>query len=118
MSLAGVTFTISLAIIAATARIPNVGEKWFKSKDLDDCYYEAYIKLRYKNEGKRVFPCNYLLDRYAPMMKIIMKYFSYEGRFFRIYIYDIILLMNFTRVKMLNIPYYLFRSIEKLAYIV
>ena len=51
-------------------------------------------------------------------MKIIMKYFSCEGRFSRVYSYHIRLLMHFTRVKMLNIPYYPFRSVEKMAYIV
>lgn len=51
-------------------------------------------------------------------MKIIMKYFSCEGRFSRLYTYHIRLLMHFTRVKFLNIPYYLFRSIDKMASIV
>lgn len=52
------------------------------------------------------------------MMKIIMKYFSCEGRFSRLYSYHIRHLMHFTRVKLLNIHYYLFRSIDKMAYIV
>ena len=47
-----------------------------------------------------------------------MKYFSCEGRFSRLYTYHIQLLMHFTRVKMLNIPYYLFQSIDKMAFIV
>ena len=81
-----------------------MGEKWFKSKDLEDHYYEPFIKPRYKNDKKRVFPFSYLLDKYAPMMKIIMKYFSCEGRFSRLYTYHIRLLMQFTRVRLLNIP--------------
>ena len=50
------------------------------------------------------------------MMKIIMKNFSCEGRFSRVYCYHIRLLIHFTKVKMLNIPYYIFRSVEKMAY--
>ena len=73
VTLAGVTFTTSTTMIAAATGIPNVGEKWFKQKDLEDHYYEPYIKPMYKNEGKRVFPFSYFLDKYAPMMKIIMK---------------------------------------------
>jgi len=85
---------------------------------LDGHYYEPYIKSRYKNERKRTFPFRFLEDKYAPMMRVIMKYFTCEGRFSRLYTYHFRLLMHFTRVKMLNIAYFLFRNIEKMAYIV
>ena len=52
------------------------------------------------------------------MIKIIMKYFTCEGRFSRLYTYHVWLLIHFTRVKMLNIPYFLFRSIDKMSYLV
>ena len=97
--------------------IPEVGEKWFKQGEIEAHFYEPYIKPRYRSERKGYFPFSYLLERYAPMMKIIMKYFSCEGRFSRVYSYHIRLLMHFTRVKMLSIPYYIFMSVEKVAYI-
>ena len=102
--LAGVTFTMSNNAIAATTAIPNVGEKWFKQRNLDHSYYEPYLKPRYKDEKNTIFPFSHLLDRYVPMMKIIMKYFTCEGRFSRLYSYHIRLLMHFTRVRMLHIP--------------
>lgn len=117
VTLAGVTFTISTIVISAATGIPDVGEKWFKQSELEKHYYEPFIKPRYINEKKRYFPFSHLLDRYAPMMTIIMKYFSCEGRFSRLYSYHIWLLMHFTRVKILNIPYYLFQSIDKIEYI-
>jgi len=49
VTLAGVTFTVSPSIIADATRIPNVGEKWYKAQDLDEHYYEPYIKPRYTN---------------------------------------------------------------------
>jgi len=126
VTLAGVTFTISSSInvivsssfIVDATRTPNVVENWFNSQDLDEHYYEPYIKSRYRNEKKRTFPFKFLEDKYAPMMRIIMKYFTCEGRFSRLYTYHIRLLMHFTRVKMLRIPYFLFRNIEKITYIV
>lgn len=60
VTLAGVTFTISTAIISAATEIPNVGEKWFKKSDLEEQYFEPYLKLRYKNEKMRFFPFSYL----------------------------------------------------------
>lgn len=44
VTLAGVTFTVSPSIISDATRIPNVGEKWYKARDLDEHYYEPYIK--------------------------------------------------------------------------
>ena len=108
---------MSTDIIAATTRIPNFGERWFKQGNLNQYYYEPYLKPRYKNERKRIFPFSYLLDRYVPMMKIIMRYFTCEGRFSRLHSYHVQLLVHFTRVRMLNIPYYLYKSIEKMAFI-
>lgn len=72
-TLVSITFTISSAIISATTGIPDVGEKWFKQVDLDYCYYDPYHKPSHKNERRRIFPFSYLLDRFVPMMKIIMK---------------------------------------------
>lgn len=74
VTLAGVTFTISSSInvivsssfIVDATRTPNVVENWFNSQDLDEHYYEPYIKSRYRNEKKRTFPFKFLEDKYAP----------------------------------------------------
>ena len=89
VTLVGVTFIISTSIIADATGIPNVGEKWYKEKDLESHYFDPYIKPRYKNERKRFFPFYYFLDMYAPMMKIIIRYFYCEGRFSRLYTYHV-----------------------------
>ena len=47
-----------------------------------------------------------------------MKYFSCEGRFSRLYAYHIKLLMHFTRVWMMKIPYFIFRNIERMTTLV
>ena len=48
-------------------------------------------------------------------MKIIMKYFTCEGRFSWVYAYHVRLLMHFTRAQLLNLPFFLHRSIENMA---
>ena len=89
VTLVGVTFTRSTSIISAATGIPNVGKKWFKHIELEEHYYEPLMKTRFKNEKKRFFPFLYLLEIYASMMKIIMKSFSCESRFSRLYTYHI-----------------------------
>lgn len=44
-----------------------------------------------------------------------MKYFCCEERFSRLYAYHIRLLMHFTRVRMMNIPYFICRNIERMT---
>lgn len=64
---------------------------------------------------RRVFPFHYLNDYFAPLMKLIIQYFICEGRFSRLYAYHIRLLMHFTRVRVMNIPYFMFHNIEKMV---
>ena len=89
MTLVGVTFIVSPSIITNATRIQNVGEKWYKAQDLDENYYEPYIKPKYRNEGKRLFPFKFLEDKYGRIIKIIMKYFTCEGKFSTLYTYHI-----------------------------
>jgi len=63
---------------------------------------------------KGLFPFKFLENNHVPMMKIIMKYFTCGGQFSKFYTYHIRILMNFTRVRLLNISYYLFKSFEKM----
>lgn len=85
---------------------------------VDRDYYEPYIKVGFERHVSRVFPFRYLQNTYAPLMKLIIKYFSCEGRFSRLYIYHIRLLMHFTRVRMLNLHYFICLKIEKMTTLV
>lgn len=118
VTLAGVTFTLSLESISLATDIPNVGERWNKRQQIDGENYEPYIKAGYLRQLSRFFPFQYLKDSYAPLMKLIIKYFSYEGQFSRLYAYHIKLLMHFTRVRMMNLPYFMCRNIENMTTLV
>jgi hypothetical protein len=57
---------------------------------------------------------NKLIDQFHRMLKIIKRYFSYEGRFNTLYHYHIRSLFHFTGKVQMNIPYYLLKSIGKM----
>ena len=118
VNLAGVNFTLSPETIAQAIGIPNVGEEWNKRQQLDKFYYEPYIKPGYMRHLSTVFPFRFLRDEFAPLMKLIIQYFSCEGRFSRLYAYHVRLLMHFTRVRMMNIPYFMCRNIERMMTLV
>ena len=83
--------------------------------DLDIENYKTFLKPHLKDAPEHIFPFRNLLDKYSPLMKLIMKYFTCEGRFSRFYQYHIRLLMHFTTTKPLNLPHYLFRSLVKMT---
>ena len=112
--LVGVTFTSTAETVSLGTDIPNVGEPWHKKQKVDRQHYEPYIKANCLRQLTRVFPLRYLKDEYAPLMKLIMKYLSSEGRFSCLYAYHIRLLMHFTKVRMMNIPCFICRNIERM----
>lgn len=71
--LARVNFTLSPTIIVEATRIPDVGEKLNKRKNISKHHYEPYIKAKYHGKLSKVFPFKFLEDRYVPFMKLIIK---------------------------------------------
>ena len=80
--------------------------------DLEE--YKPYLKSQYNGAHSHVFPFRYMLERYAPLKKAVMKFFTCEDRFSRIYQYHIRLVMRFTTAKSLNLSNYLYRSLIKM----
>jgi len=114
VSLSWLAFTLTPEAISVATGIPNVGEQWHKKKKVDRQHYEPYIKAIFLNELTRVFPFRYLKYEYASLMRLIMKYFSCEGRFSRLYSYHIHFLMHFTKVRKTNLPFFICRNIERM----
>jgi hypothetical protein len=56
-----------------------------------------------------------MLEHHDQLLRVIQRYFTCEGKFNKVYLYDIRLLMHFTGKKALNLPYYLCRSLGKMA---
>jgi hypothetical protein len=56
-----------------------------------------------------------MLEGFDKLLKVIQRYFTCEGRFNMIYQYHIMPLLHFTSKDAMNLPFYLFRSIEKMS---
>jgi len=117
VTLAGVNFVFSPEAISQATGIPNVGEVWPKRKWLDFVYFEPYVRPAYIHNLSGNFPFRFLRGEYAPIMWLIMHYFTCEGRFSRVFAFYIRLLMHFTRVRMMNILVYFFQDIQRMVFI-
>ena len=71
--IAGVKFTISTDVIVEAIGIPSHGDKWFKNQDLEIQNYKPYLRRHYQQHMKKIFLVGNLLEKYTPLMKIIMK---------------------------------------------
>jgi hypothetical protein len=103
------------ATIAVATEIPNTGERWFKYMILNASFSKDFLKPNYQKENlSKGVPRSHLVEGFDKMLKIIQRYFTCEGRFNMIYQYHIRLLLHFTGKDLMNIPYYLFRSMGKM----
>jgi len=60
-------------------------------------------------------PRTCLKEHYSKLLMVIQKYFTCEGRFHMVYQYHFRLLLHFIGKQPLNIPFYLFRTLGKMA---
>ena len=74
--LAGLDFKLSPRAVSKATKIPYIGEKWFKQTYLDLIHYKPFLKLEHQDACPAIFPFPHFLTSYAPLMKIIMKYFT------------------------------------------
>jgi hypothetical protein len=107
---------VSKAIIAAATEIPNTGERWFKSMTLNAAFSKDSLKENYQKDNlSKGVPRSHLVEGFDKMLKIIQRYFTCEGKFNMIYQYHIRLLLHFTGKYLLNISFYMFISMGKMA---
>ena len=82
---------------------------------LDLEHYISFLQSPYKEAHTHIIPFRYLLEKYAPLMKVVIKFFTCDGRFSILYTYHIRVLMHFTTLKPLNMCNYLCRSLIKMS---
>jgi hypothetical protein len=110
------TFQVSEETVVAATEIPIQGEKWFKGMPLDPVFYTDFLKPKYKKQKfGATIPRECILEHYEKLLRVVQRYFTCEGRFDRVYQYHIRLLMHFTGKNPLNLPFYLYRSLGKMA---
>ena len=60
-------------------------------------------------------PRSYMKDNFSKLLLIIQKYFTSEGRYHKVYSYQFNLLLHFFGKISLDLPFYLYKSLEKMV---
>ena len=71
----------------------------------------GYADMDLNNE----IPRSCIKDTYAKLLLNIQRYFTYEGRYHKVYTYHFKLLLHFTGMISLDFPFYLHRSLAKMS---
>jgi hypothetical protein len=109
-------FEVYEASIVAATRIPNTGERWFKSMNLNAAFSNDFLKPYYQTDNlSKGVPRIHLVEYFDKMLNIIQRYITCDGRFNMLYQYHIRILIHLTGKYEMNIPFYLLRSMEKMS---
>jgi len=103
-------------IIALVTEIPRGQDIWFKNFrfNMEPC--KVFLKPEFaKTDLTKAVPRNYIMDSYADLLFNIQHYFTCEGRYQKVYSYHFKLLLNFTSMISLDLPYFLCRSLAKMV---
>jgi len=106
---------MSEKFISNVTNLPTIGEKWFKGDELEILAYKHFVKLKFLDKFASTFPNVYLQEQYVDLLKVIQRYYTYEGRFSRIYQYHLRLLWHFTEKNPMNLPYLFLKSMERMG---
>ena len=110
-------FQVDETLIAEVDELPRTGEKWFKTTITKNVEFRSYLKPEHKDVvWKKSVPSTWLEERWQQLLKAILVYITYEGRYNRVMIYHFKLMNHFTSKSPLNLPFYLHKSLTKMAH--
>jgi hypothetical protein len=110
-------FQVDEALIAEVTEFPRTGENWFKTTVTKDIEFRSYLKPEHKCLiWKKDIPISFLEKKWQHLLKAILAYITCEGRYHRVMIYHFKLMNHFTGRSPLNLPYYLHKSLSKMAH--
>jgi hypothetical protein len=104
------------AAIAAATSLPRSGQSWFKTTATKNLNFRAYLKEEFRhNAWKKSMPVSHLEDEWQDLFKGIQLYITSEGRYDKLMMYHFKLLDHFTGKTLLNLPFFLHKSLTKVC---
>ena len=104
-------------LIAEVTELPRTREMWFKTTITKNVEFRSYLKPKHKDVvWKKSVPSSWLEERWKQLLKSIVVYITYEGRYNKAMIYHFKLMNHFTQRSPLNLPFYLHKILTKMAH--
>jgi hypothetical protein len=104
------------AAIASATGLPRTGQSWFKTTVTKNLDFRSYLKTEFQSiTWKKSIHVSYLEDEWQVLFKGIQLYVTSEGRYDKLMLYHFRLLDHFTGKVLLNLPFFLHRSLTKVC---
>jgi hypothetical protein len=95
---------------------PRSGQSWFKTTATKNLNFRAYLKEEFRNNTwKKSIHVSHLEDEWQDLFKGIQLYINSEGRYEKLMLYHFKLLDHFTGKTLLNLPFFLHKSLTKVC---
>jgi hypothetical protein len=110
-------FKIDEALIDEVIELPMTREKWFKTTITKNVEFKTYLKPEHRGLiWNKDIHVSFLEEKWQQLLKTIMVYVTCEGQYNKVMIYHFKLINNLTHINPLNLPYFLHRSLSKMAH--
>ena len=110
------TLCISENFISQVTGLPQIGEKWFKKQHMDEKAWTLYInKSRKAHNQVHGVARSWLKSPWDELAYLIQKYVTCEGCFNLVFLYHIRILQHLNQKKLIDMPYYLLHSLQKMS---
>ena len=107
---------ISSEVVSAVMEIPRGEERWFKNFRFEMQPCKIFLKPEFiDTDLNKVVPRSYVKDAFSNLLYNIQRYFTCEGRYHKVYTYHFKLLLHFTGIISLDLAFFLFWSLAKMA---
>ena len=102
--------------IAKACRLVVGGERWWKKEHVVTEFVNQFLLPDKKNpDWRRGIPRSQIRTEWHMDLIVIHRYITYEGRFSLVYIYNVRILMHLNGDYLLNLPYFLLKSLTKMS---
>ena len=102
--------------IALAIGLPRTCQSWFKTIVTKNLDFRVYLKIEFWSiTWKKSIHVSYLEDEWKDLFKGIQLYLASEGRYDELMLYHFILLDHFTGKMLLNLPFFLHKSLAKVC---
>jgi hypothetical protein len=107
---------VSKESIAATTKLPRMGDRWFKNHQLSCSSYNRVFKPEFQNiSGAKGYSREWIKEELINPLIVITRLITCEGRYSTFKAYHFRLLAHFQFNKPLNFPFYFLKSLEKMS---
>ena len=108
-------FRVDERSIASATGLSLDGQKWFKYQKMEITEWRSLLKSPSQEIYFRTgVACKYFLKNWRPVLDLIHRYLTCEGRLSSAYVYHLRLMATFIGFP-INLPYYLLHSLFKMS---